>query len=67
MPDDLQRVNALKTVLAGIVNGVAAVVFIAVAHVAWGPAALIVAGFVAGAQLWPPATAGGTHHRLCGR
>jgi uncharacterized membrane protein YfcA len=51
LPDDLQRVNALKNVLAGIVNGVAAIVFIAVAHVAWGPAALIAAGSVVGAQL----------------
>ena len=51
LPDDLQRVNALKNVLAGIVNGVAAVVFIAVADVAWGPAALIAAGSVVGAQL----------------
>ena len=38
LPDDLQRVNALKNVLAGVVNGVAALVFIAVADVAWGPA-----------------------------
>ena len=51
LPDDLQRVNALKNVLAGVVNGVAALVFIAVADVAWGPAALIAAGSVAGAQL----------------
>ena len=51
LPDDLQRVNALKNVLAGIVNSVAALVFIAVAHVAWGPAALIAAGSVVGAQL----------------
>jgi len=51
LPDDLQRVNALKNVLAGVVNGVAAVVFIAVADVAWGPAALIAAGSVLGAQL----------------
>ena len=51
LPDDLQRVNALKNVLAGIVNGVAAVVFIAVAEVAWVPAALIAAGSVVGAQL----------------
>src|SRR5687768_10387131 len=51
MPDDFQRVNAPKNVLAGIVNGVAAVVFIAVADVAWGPAALIAVGSVAGAQL----------------
>lgn len=51
LPDDLQRVNALKNVLAGVVNGVAAIVFIAVADVAWGPAALIAAGSVVGAQL----------------
>ena len=51
LPDDLQRVNALKNVLAGVVNGVAALVFIAVADVAWGPAALIAAGSVVGAWL----------------
>ena len=40
IPDeDLQRLNALKNVLAAIVNGVAAVVFIAVAEVAWAPGA----------------------------
>jgi uncharacterized protein len=51
LPDNLQRVNALKNVLAGIVNGVAALIFIAVADVAWGPAALIAAGSIVGAQL----------------
>jgi uncharacterized membrane protein YfcA len=51
LPDDLQRVNALKTVLQGVVNGVAALIFIVVANVAWGPAALIAAGSVVGAQL----------------
>ena len=51
LPDDLQRVNALKNVLAGVVNGVAALIFIAVADVAWGPAARIAAGSVVGAQL----------------
>ena len=51
LPDDLQRVNALKNVLAGVVNGVAALVFILVADVAWGPVALIAAGSVVGAQL----------------
>ena len=43
--------NALKNVLAGIVNGVGAVDFVAVADVAWEPAALVAAGSVAGAQL----------------
>jgi len=51
LPDHLQRVVGLKNVLAGVVNGVAAVVFIAVADVAWGPVALIAAGSVVGAQL----------------
>jgi uncharacterized protein len=51
LPDDLQRVNALKNVLAGVVNGVAALVFIAVADVAWGPAALLAVGSAVGGQL----------------
>ena len=51
LPDDLQRVIGLKNVLAGIVNAVAAIIFIAIAHVAWAPVALIAGGSVAGAQL----------------
>ncbi|MDP9239980.1 MAG: sulfite exporter TauE/SafE family protein [Actinomycetota bacterium] len=47
--DGLQRINALKNVLAAIVNTVAAVLFICVTHVAWGPAGLIAVGSVAGA------------------
>src|SRR4051794_39606734 len=46
--DDLQRLNAVKNVLAGVANGVAAVLFVAVAHVAWGAAALIAGGSVLG-------------------
>jgi uncharacterized membrane protein YfcA len=49
--DDLHRANALKNVLAGLVNLVAAVVFIAFAQVAWAPAALLAAGSVIGGQL----------------
>jgi uncharacterized membrane protein YfcA len=48
---DLHRTNALKNVLAGLVNGVAGVFFIAAAHVEWGPAALIACGSIVGAQL----------------
>jgi uncharacterized membrane protein YfcA len=48
--DDLQRLNGVKNILAAVANGVAAVIFIAVAHVAWGVAALIAIGSVAGAQ-----------------
>jgi uncharacterized membrane protein YfcA len=49
--DELQRINATKNVLALIVNGVAAVVFIAVAHVDWLAAGLIAAGSILGGQL----------------
>ena len=47
--DDLQRLNAVKNVLAGVANAVAALLFIAVADVAWEAAALIAAGSIAGA------------------
>jgi uncharacterized membrane protein YfcA len=47
--DDLQRLNAVKNVLAGIANGVAAILFVVVADVAWGAAALIAGGSIAGA------------------
>ena len=49
--DDLQRVNALKVVLAGLVNLLAALVFILFAHVAWGAAALIAGGSALGGIL----------------
>ena len=47
--DDLQRLNAVKNVLAGVANAVAAVLFIAVAEIAWEAAALIAVGSIAGA------------------
>jgi uncharacterized membrane protein YfcA len=49
--DTLQRLNAAKNVLAALVNGVAAVIFIAVTHIAWGAAGLIAAGSILGGQL----------------
>ena len=49
--DDLQRVNALKVVLAGLVNFVAAIVFVLAAHIAWGAVALIAVGSALGGQL----------------
>ena len=49
--DSLQRINAVKNVLAGLVNGIAAVVFILVTHVDWGAAGLIAAGSILGAQV----------------
>ena len=49
--DPLQRVNAAKNLLAGFVNGVAAIVFILVAEVDWAVAGLIAAGSIAGGFL----------------
>jgi hypothetical protein len=49
--DDLQRINALKVVLAGLVNLVAGVVFVIAAHIAWGAAGLIAAGSIVGGIL----------------
>lgn len=51
LPQDLHRTNALKNVLAGLVNGVAGVYFVFAAHVAWGPAAIIAASSIVGGQL----------------
>jgi uncharacterized membrane protein YfcA len=51
VPDDIQRLNGLKNVLAFVVNGVAAMLFIVAVHVAWAPATLIAAGSIAGGQL----------------
>ncbi len=47
----MQRVNALKNVLAMIVNLVAGIVFVFVAHVAWEAVALLAVGSAAGGQL----------------
>jgi uncharacterized membrane protein YfcA len=49
--DDLQVLNAIKNVLAGLANLVAGVLFIVVAHVAWGAAVLIAIGSTVGAQV----------------
>ncbi len=51
LPDDIQRLNGLKNVLAAIVNGVAAVLFILISPVQWGVAALIAAGAIVGGQI----------------
>lgn len=48
---DLHRTNALKNVLAGLVNGVAGLYFVFAAHVAWGPAAIIAGAAIVGGQL----------------
>jgi uncharacterized protein len=50
LDDSLQRFNALKNVIVMLVNGLAAIIFVAVAHVAWEPAALIALSSIAGGQ-----------------
>jgi uncharacterized membrane protein YfcA len=49
--DSMQRINAVKNVLAGLVNGIAALVFIIATHVDWGAAGLIACGSVLGGQI----------------
>jgi len=51
LDEPLPRVNALKNVLAMLVNGVAGVVFILVSRVDWPVAVVIAVGSVLGAQL----------------
>ncbi|MDQ1428552.1 MAG: uncharacterized protein QOK39_2028 [Acidimicrobiaceae bacterium] len=49
--DDLQRLNATKNVLAALVNGVAALLFIVFSHVVWSVAAVLALGAVVGGQV----------------
>jgi uncharacterized membrane protein YfcA len=49
--DDLQRLNGLKNVITTVINGVAAIIFILVAPVAWIPAILLAIGSIIGGQL----------------
>jgi uncharacterized membrane protein YfcA len=51
LTDDLQRLNGLKNWLAGLVNGVAAILFILVAPVDSRVAALLAIGSIAGGQV----------------
>ena len=51
LAESLQRQNALKNVLAGLVNFVAAIVFVATAEVDWAAAGLVAAGSVLGGIL----------------
>ncbi len=48
LDEPLQRINALKNLLTFVVNGVAAIVFIALAHVNWILAGLIAVGSTIG-------------------
>jgi len=51
LEDRLQRLNAIKVILTGLVNFVSGVVFIFAAHVAWAPAGLIAGGSLLGGIL----------------
>ena len=51
LPDDLRELNAVRAVLAGTANAVAAVVFIVIADVAYLPVLLIAVGSTAGGLL----------------
>ena len=71
LDEPLQRINGLKNVLTCVVNGVAAIVFIALTHVAWLLAALIAVGSTVGgligagtaADCHDGAARAGGHHR----
>jgi uncharacterized membrane protein YfcA len=51
LTDDLQRLNGLKNWIAGLVNGVAALLFVLVAPVDYGVAALLAVGSIVGGQV----------------
>ncbi|MFJ9420405.1 MULTISPECIES: sulfite exporter TauE/SafE family protein [unclassified Streptomyces] len=51
LSEDLQRLNALKNVLAAIVNGVAAIFFLFVARFDWTAVLLIAVGSALGGQI----------------
>jgi uncharacterized membrane protein YfcA len=51
LPQNLQRTNALKNVLTGLVNGVAGIYFAFAAHVEWGAAGLIAGASIIGGQI----------------
>ena len=49
--EDLQRLNAVKNVIAVIVNVVAAIIFVAVAPIDWPAAVLLAMGAIVGGQI----------------
>ncbi len=51
LDEDLQTLNGIKNVLTGLVNGTAAVLFVALADVAWAVAGLIAVGAFLGGLL----------------
>jgi uncharacterized membrane protein YfcA len=51
VPDDIQRLNGLKNILAAVINGVAGILFICLAPVHWDVVLLIAIGSIVGGQL----------------
>jgi uncharacterized membrane protein YfcA len=51
LPETLHRINALKNVLAMLVNGIAGLIFVFAADPSWKAAALIAAGSILGGQI----------------
>lgn len=51
LAESIQRQNALKNVLAGLVNFVAAILFVITAHIDWAAAGLVAAGSILGGLL----------------
>lgn len=51
LPGSMQRANAYKNVLAATSNFAAAIVFIAISHVAWWAAGVIAVGAILGGQI----------------
>lgn len=51
LAESLQRQNALKNVVVGVVNMVSSLVFVATAHVDWTAAGLVAAGAITGGWL----------------
>jgi uncharacterized membrane protein YfcA len=48
LDESLQRINGLKNVLAAMVNGIAALFFVVIAHMDWVAVALVAAGATIG-------------------
>jgi uncharacterized membrane protein YfcA len=48
LADTIHRLNALRNMLAGLANTIAAVVFVISAHIAWGAVALLAVGSIFG-------------------
>ncbi|MBS1879103.1 MAG: sulfite exporter TauE/SafE family protein [Actinobacteria bacterium] len=51
VPERMQRLNGVKNVMVGTANGVAALLFVLFAHVAFAAAGLVAVGSIFGAQL----------------